>query len=171
LGAGFLGGIVAGFIAGYGVDALNRAIRLPKNLQGLKPVLILPLLGTLLTGLLMIYAVGTPVAAPGLSHRMAARDAGSNAVLLGLILGAMMAFDGRPGQQGGLCLLGRAGRAGLYADGGDHGGGHDAAARHRACDAAVPNPSPPTSARRGRAPSRAGLHQRGRDPFAAIRSG
>jgi PTS system fructose-specific IIC component len=50
LGAGFLGGIVAGFIAGYGVDALNRLIVLPKNLAGLKPVLILPLLGTLLTG-------------------------------------------------------------------------------------------------------------------------
>lgn len=49
LGAGFLGGIVAGFIAGYGVDQLNRWIRLPKNLTGLKPVLILPLLGTLLT--------------------------------------------------------------------------------------------------------------------------
>ena len=41
---------VAGFIAGYGVDWLNRLIQLPKNLQGLKPVLILPLLGTLLTG-------------------------------------------------------------------------------------------------------------------------
>lgn len=94
LGAGFLGGIVAGFIAGYGVDALNRAIRLPKNLQGLKPVLILPLLGTLLTGLLMIYAVGTPVAAAlaFLTEWLRGMQ-GSNAVLLGLILGAMMAFD------------------------------------------------------------------------------
>ncbi|HQU02835.1 MAG TPA: fructose-specific PTS transporter subunit EIIC, partial [Acetobacteraceae bacterium] len=62
LGAGFLGAIVAGFIAGYGTAWLNRSIKLPRSLEGLKPVLILPLLGTLLTGLLMIYVVGTPVA-------------------------------------------------------------------------------------------------------------
>lgn len=94
LGAGFLGGIVAGFIAGYGVHGLNRVIRLPKNLQGLKPVLILPLLGTLLTGLLMIYAVGTPVAAALAFLTQWLRDMqGSNAILLGLILGGMMAFD------------------------------------------------------------------------------
>lgn len=94
LGAGFLGGIVAGFIAGYGVDALNRLIVLPKNLAGLKPVLILPLLGTLLTGLAMIYAVGTPVAAAlaFLTEWLRAMQ-GSSAVLLGIILGAMMAFD------------------------------------------------------------------------------
>ena len=94
LGAGFLGGIVAGFIAGYGVAWLNRLIQLPKNLQGLKPVLILPLLGTLLTGLLMIYAVGTPVAAAllVLTDWLRAMQ-GSSAIVLGLILGAMMAFD------------------------------------------------------------------------------
>jgi PTS system fructose-specific IIC component len=94
LNAGFLGGIAAGFIAGYGVYWLNRLIQLPKNLQGLKPVLILPLLGTLLTGLLMIYAVGTPVAAllSFLTDWLRAMQ-GSSAILLGLILGAMMAFD------------------------------------------------------------------------------
>lgn len=94
LGAGFLGGIAAGFIAGYGVDILNRAIRLPRNLQGLKPVLILPLLGTLLTGLLMIYAIGRPVAfvLMALTHWLQAMQ-GSSAIVLGLILGAMSAFD------------------------------------------------------------------------------
>jgi PTS system fructose-specific IIC component len=94
LNAGFLGGIAAGFIAGYGVYWLNRLIQLPKNLQGLKPVLILPLLGTLLTGLLMIYAVGTPVAAllAFLTEWLKAMQ-GSSAILLGLLLGAMMAFD------------------------------------------------------------------------------
>lgn len=94
LGAGFLGGIAAGFIAGYGVDGLNRLIRLPKNLQGLKPVLILPLLGTLLTGLLMVYAVGTPVAAAlaFLTEWLRSMQ-GSSALLLGVILGAMSAFD------------------------------------------------------------------------------
>ncbi|WP_260928085.1 PTS fructose transporter subunit IIC [Novosphingobium sp. 9] len=94
LGAGFLGGIAAGFIAGYGVEALNKLIKLPKNLQGLKPVLILPLLGTLLTGLLMVYAVGTPVAAAlaFLTEWLCAMQ-GSSALVLGLILGAMSAFD------------------------------------------------------------------------------
>ena len=94
LGAGFLGGIAAGFIAGYGVDFLSRKIRLPKNLEGLKPVLILPVLGTLLTGLLMIYAVGEPVAAALVFLTDWLRSMqGSTAVLLGLLLGAMMAFD------------------------------------------------------------------------------
>jgi PTS system fructose-specific IIC component len=94
IGAGFLGGIVAGFIAGYGVYWLNRVIQLPKNLQGLKPVLILPLLGSLLTGLLMIYAVGTPVAALLATLTEALRSMqGSSAIVLGLILGAMSAFD------------------------------------------------------------------------------
>lgn len=94
LGAGFLGGIAAGFIAGYGVEGLNRLIRLPKNLQGLKPVLILPLLGTLLTGLLMVYAVGAPVAAAlaFLTEWLRSMQ-GSSALLLGVILGAMSAFD------------------------------------------------------------------------------
>ncbi|AXB79538.1 fructose-specific PTS transporter subunit EIIC [Novosphingobium sp. P6W] len=94
IGAGFLGGIVAGFIAGYGVHWLNRLIQLPRNLQGLKPVLILPLLGSLLTGLLMIYAVGTPVAALLATLTEALRSMqGSSAIVLGLILGAMSAFD------------------------------------------------------------------------------
>ncbi|WDF74449.1 PTS fructose transporter subunit IIC [Novosphingobium sp. KACC 22771] len=94
LGAGFLGGIAAGFIAGYGVDGLNRLIRLPKNLSGLKPVLILPLLGSLLTGLVMIYAVGAPVAAAlaFLTEWLRSMQ-GSSAILLGVILGAMSAFD------------------------------------------------------------------------------
>ena len=61
-GSGFLGGIVAGFIAGYGTDWLNRHIKLPRNLEGLKPMLILPVISSLVVGLLMIYLVGTPVA-------------------------------------------------------------------------------------------------------------
>ena len=94
LGSGFLGGIAAGFIAGYGTDFLNKKIQLGRNLDGLKPVLILPVLGSLLVGLLMIYVIGTPVA--GLLAMLT--DAlksmqGSSALLLGAILGAMMAFD------------------------------------------------------------------------------
>jgi PTS system fructose-specific IIC component len=94
LNAGFLGGIVAGFIAGYTVSFLSRHIRLPKNLEGLKPVLILPLLGTLVTGLLMVYVVGVPVAAllAALTGWLKGMQ-GTSALLLGLILGAMMAVD------------------------------------------------------------------------------
>jgi fructose PTS system EIIBC or EIIC component len=94
LNAGFLGGIAAGFIAGYTVSFLSRTIRLPKNLEGLKPVLILPLLGTLVTGLLMVYVVGVPVAAllAALTGWLKGMQ-GASALLLGLLLGAMMALD------------------------------------------------------------------------------
>ncbi len=94
LNAGFLGGIAAGFIAGYGVDWLNRHIKLHRNLDGLKPVLILPLLGSLLTGLLMIYVVGTPVAEvlAFLTNWLKGME-GTSAIVLGLLIGAMMAFD------------------------------------------------------------------------------
>lgn len=94
LGAGFLGGIVAGFVAGYGTDALNRWLKLPRNLEGLKPVLILPVLGCLLTGLVMLYVVGAPVAALlGSLTQWLRGMQGGNAVPLGALLGGMMAFD------------------------------------------------------------------------------
>jgi len=94
VGAGFLGGIVAGFIAGYLTQFLNNIIKLPENLQGLKPVLILPLVSTLIVGLLMIFVIGPPVkvAMNGLEAWLAGLQQGS-ALLLGLILGAMMGFD------------------------------------------------------------------------------
>ncbi|HZI14355.1 MAG TPA: PTS fructose-like transporter subunit IIB [Myxococcus sp.] len=94
LGAGFLGGIVAGFLAGYAARWFRDHIRLPANLEGLKPVLILPLLSSLVVGLLMIYVIGTPVAAimRGLTDVLSGMT-GTNAILLGLLLGAMMAVD------------------------------------------------------------------------------
>ncbi|PJL73104.1 PTS fructose transporter subunit EIIBC [Stenotrophomonas maltophilia] len=92
--AGFIGGILAGFIAGYGVHWINRALRLPRSLEGLKPVLILPVLGTLLVGLLMMYVIGTPVAGllAWLTDWLRGMQ-GSSAILLGLLLGGMMAVD------------------------------------------------------------------------------
>ncbi len=93
-GAGFLGAILAGFIGGYATRWLNEILRLPRGLQGLKPVLLLPVLGTLFTGLLMIYVIGRPVAE--LLHLMThvlRSMQGSSALALGLLLGAMMAFD------------------------------------------------------------------------------
>lgn len=94
LGAGFLGGIVSGFIAGYSARWLRDTIRLHQNLEGLKPVLIIPLIATAFTGLLMIYVVGTPVSAimSGLTTWLSGLSA-TNAVILGLILGGMMAVD------------------------------------------------------------------------------
>ncbi|MEH3118648.1 MAG: fructose-specific PTS transporter subunit EIIC [Methylorubrum populi] len=92
--AGFLGGIAAGFIAGYTTAFLNRHIRLHKNLEGLKPVLILPLLATTITGLMMVYVVGVPVAAAlaALTEWLKGMQ-GASALVLGLVLGGMMAVD------------------------------------------------------------------------------
>ncbi|MFN7147215.1 MAG: fructose-specific PTS transporter subunit EIIC, partial [Myxococcota bacterium] len=93
-GAGFLGGIAAGFLAGYAVAGLNRVIRLPRTLEGLKPTLILPLLGALVTGLGMVYVVGEPVAAVlnALTAWLTGLGSGS-AGALGALLGGMMALD------------------------------------------------------------------------------
>ncbi|TKD25098.1 PTS fructose-like transporter subunit IIB [Rhodobacter capsulatus] len=94
LNAGFLGGIVAGFLAGYVARWLRDAIKLPRTLEGLKPVLILPLLSTAITGLIMVYVVGTPVAALLAAMTAFLQGLGTtNAVVLGLILGGMMAVD------------------------------------------------------------------------------
>jgi PTS system fructose-specific IIC component len=92
--AGFLGGILSGFLAGYIAKWLRDAIQLPKNLAGLKPILIIPLLSTLAVGLLMIYVIGTPVRfiMDGLTHYLQGMGT-TNAVILGLILGGMMAVD------------------------------------------------------------------------------
>lgn len=93
-GSGFLGGIVAGFLAGYTVSGLTRVIKLPRTLEGLKPTLVLPLLGTLVVGILMVYVVGTPVAAALTALTRWLEGLGStSAGLLGGLLGAMMAFD------------------------------------------------------------------------------
>lgn len=93
-GSGFLGAIIAGFIAGYAIVWLTKVIKLPKTLEGLIPILILPLLGTMIVGLMMHYVIGDPVTAinSGLTNWLKSLS-GTNAALLGLIVGAMMAFD------------------------------------------------------------------------------
>lgn len=94
LGAGFLGGIIAGFLAGYIVLWLNNNIRLSRNLDGLKPVLILPLLGTVIVGLIMVYIIGEPVSVvlKGLESWLKGME-GTNAFVLGAVIGGMMAVD------------------------------------------------------------------------------
>ncbi|WP_225788563.1 PTS fructose-like transporter subunit IIB [Pseudomonas sp. Marseille-P8916] len=94
LGAGFIGGIIAGFLAGYSAKAISRWARLPSSLDALKPILIIPLLASLFTGLVMIYVVGQPVAAmlEGLTQFLDSMGT-TNAILLGLLLGGMMCVD------------------------------------------------------------------------------
>jgi len=93
-GAGFLGGIIAGFLAGYTAKFVADKFPLPDSMAALKPILIIPLIASLVTGLVMIYVVGTPVAAIMASLTEFLASMGSaNAVLLGILLGAMMCFD------------------------------------------------------------------------------
>lgn len=93
-GAGFLGGIIAGFLAGYVARFIGSKLRLPQSMEALKPILIIPLLASLVTGLVMIYVVGTPVSKilVGLTNWLQSMGT-ANAVLLGAILGAMMCTD------------------------------------------------------------------------------
>jgi PTS system fructose-specific IIC component len=94
LGAGFIGGIFAGFLAGYCVKLITRAVKLPQSLEALKPILIIPLLASLFTGLAMIYLVGPPVARLLTSLTDFLSTMGTtNAVLLGILLGGMMCVD------------------------------------------------------------------------------
>jgi len=94
LGAGFLGGIIAGFLAGYVARFISQKLPMPESVESLKPILIIPLLASLVTGLGMIYVVGEPAAAlmDGLTSFLEGMGT-TNAILLGGILGAMMCFD------------------------------------------------------------------------------
>lgn len=98
VGAGFLGGIAGGFLAGYVILGLKwlflDAMKLPKNFQGLMPILILPLFSVVIVGLSMFFIIGKPFAwiNTQLVKVLSNMQEGS-AILLGLIIGLMMAFD------------------------------------------------------------------------------
>lgn len=93
-GAGFLGGIVAGFIAGYSAKFIADKVQLPQSMEALKPILIIPFIASLFTGLVMVYIVGGPVSGVMSAMTDFLNNMGtSNAILLGVILGAMMCFD------------------------------------------------------------------------------
>ncbi|WP_242270679.1 fructose-specific PTS transporter subunit EIIC [Bacillus cereus group sp. BfR-BA-01310] len=93
--AGFLGGLIAGFLAGYVVVGLKKLFSgLPAQLEGIKPVLLYPVFGLLITGVIMLKVVNPPVVA--LNEMLTSwlnSLGGTNAILLGLILGGMMAID------------------------------------------------------------------------------
>lgn len=94
--SGFLGALAAGFIAGYLVNLLKKVSDkiIPESLDGIKPVLIYPLFGMLLTGTIMVFAIEPVVGAinMGLNNALASLS-GANVILLGAILGGMMAID------------------------------------------------------------------------------
>lgn len=93
-GAGILGGIIAGFLAGYVVKFLNDKIQLAPSLASLKPILILPLFGSVIVGLAMVYLINPPVAAIMESLSNWLKSMGEiNAIVLGIILGVMMCTD------------------------------------------------------------------------------
>ncbi len=93
VGAGFLGGIASGLIAGLLVRWMVRR-KVPSSIAGIMPVVVIPLVSVAIVGFLMFVVIGSPIA----SVMTALTDwlnslSGANAVLLGLLLGAMMAFD------------------------------------------------------------------------------
>ncbi len=93
IGAGFLGGIAAGLIGGLIALWLARR-KVPKGIRGVMPVVVIPLVSTFLTGAIMLIILGRPLKA--LSDSLAdwlSGMSGANAVVLGVILGLMMAFD------------------------------------------------------------------------------
>ncbi len=93
LGAGFIGGLVTGLLAGF-VAMWIGSIKVPRWLAGLMPVVIIPLVATLVTGGLMYALLGKPLAAitTGLTTALSGMTGGS-IVVLGLVLGLMMCFD------------------------------------------------------------------------------
>ncbi len=130
-GSGFIGGIIAGFLAGYVAKAISTKLKLPQSMEALKPILIIPLVSSLIVGLAMIYLIGKPVAgilawlthsAANHGHRQrgsAGRDPRRDDVYR----------HGRAGKQSGLCLWRwPAEYPDLCADGGDHGGRYGATA-------------------------------------------
>ncbi|WP_062645328.1 PTS fructose transporter subunit IIABC [Streptomyces maremycinicus] len=91
--AGFLGGLVAGLLAGGIVLAIQR-IKIPPVLRGIMPVVVIPLISSLIVGFLMFVVIGKPIAEAqkGMTDWLAGLS-GTNAVLLGVLLGLMMCFD------------------------------------------------------------------------------
>ncbi|MGG6195545.1 PTS fructose transporter subunit IIC [Pantoea allii] len=93
-GSGFLGALLAGFMAGYITLLVVKYINLSTAIAGLKPILIVPLLSVFLTGALMILVVGQPIKLLLQSLTAFLTDMGNaNAAIFGLLIGMMVAFD------------------------------------------------------------------------------
>ena len=94
VGAGFLGALLAGFVAGYIVQGIKKYVKVPRSMQGLMPILIIPVLSTLAMALIMVFILGEPVKAINDAMNSGLQSlSGSSAVILGFVLGIMMAAD------------------------------------------------------------------------------
>ena len=93
--SGFLGALVAGFVAGYIVLLLKKVFsKLPESLDGMKPVLLYPLLGIFLVGVIMQFVVEPPIGALNTAINNGLNGLnGASAVVLGVLLGGMMSVD------------------------------------------------------------------------------
>jgi fructose PTS system EIIBC or EIIC component len=92
-GAGFIGGIIAGFLAGYVALSIKK-LKVPKAVQPVMPIIFIPILSSVIVGLLFIYVIGAPVAQvfESLTELLSGMQGGSS-IVLALILGAMIAVD------------------------------------------------------------------------------
>ena len=93
--SGFLGALVAGFVAGYIVLLLKKVFsKLPESLDGMKPVLLYPLLGIFLVGVIMQFVVEPPIGALNTAINNGLNGLnGASAIVLGVLLGGMMSVD------------------------------------------------------------------------------
>lgn len=94
MGAGFFGGMLGGYMAGWCVNFLRSNIKVPIWAQGLMPMMIIPLLASVIVGFIMFFVIGGPIAAVSfaLTDMLINMQGGSKAVF-GAIMGAMAAFD------------------------------------------------------------------------------
>jgi PTS system fructose-specific IIC component len=92
--SGFIGGLIGGFLVGYIVLAIKKYIKVPKSMSGLMPIMIIPVLTTIISGLLMLTVIGIPISAlqDTLINFLKSMNGGSN-FAMGSILGAMASFD------------------------------------------------------------------------------
>lgn len=92
--AGFIGGIVAGFLIGWIISLIKKYIKLPKSMQGLMPVMVIPVLSTAIAGILMYFVIGKPFAAlvEALTTWLTTMQTGSK-IIFGAVVGAMACFD------------------------------------------------------------------------------
>lgn len=92
--AGFLGGIIGGFLVGFIVNLIKKYVKVPNSMKGLMPVLIIPLLATIVSGLLMYFAIGIPIVfvMESITNFLGALDS-SQLFIYGAILGMGVSFD------------------------------------------------------------------------------
>lgn len=94
MGAGFLGGMLGGYLAGYFVAYLKKHLKVPQWAQGLMPMMIIPLVSSIVIGLVMFFVIGRPIASASFAlEKMLVNMSNGPKVIFGLVMGAMAAFD------------------------------------------------------------------------------